>query len=318
MLVSRPSRSRGFTIVEMLVVIGVIALLIGLLLPALSGARKRAAKTKELTQLRQIGQAWNMYANYNDGFALPGYVDPEVQGIPSDANYGSSWKVSYDFPDHTDIPPETAAPWTWRLLSYLDYDHELVHGYLDEPEPPIFAFNNPDLDTAELYEEAQEMAVSPAFGYNANYIGGWWEMADVDGQMLPRSRFTDVESNEGRRVSVVSRRIANIRRSAEVLTFCSAAVRDVGLHKRTEADSLGSHYVVPPFLAQASLWQGGQGDPFAIQVLEPQTAAPAGRHTGNVAVLYADGHVNAVSPSGMLDLRLWIDAADRNDFRHFP
>ncbi|MGH7178511.1 MAG: prepilin-type N-terminal cleavage/methylation domain-containing protein [Tepidisphaeraceae bacterium] len=65
---SRTLNERGFSLVELLVVIGIIGYLIALLLPALSGARQAALRTQCAANLRQIGYAFESYSIENNGW----------------------------------------------------------------------------------------------------------------------------------------------------------------------------------------------------------------------------------------------------------
>src|SRR5882672_4836706 len=62
---------RGFTLVELMVAIGIIAVLMSILLPAVSRVRKHAYTVKCSNNLRTFGQAWQLYANGNRGTCVP-------------------------------------------------------------------------------------------------------------------------------------------------------------------------------------------------------------------------------------------------------
>jgi prepilin-type N-terminal cleavage/methylation domain-containing protein/prepilin-type processing-associated H-X9-DG protein len=85
---NRQNSRPGFTLVELLVVVGIIAILVALLVPVLTKARKAANATNCLSNLRSMGQAWTIYISENKTH-LPYYLW-HTPGTP-DIAWGGYW-----------------------------------------------------------------------------------------------------------------------------------------------------------------------------------------------------------------------------------
>ena len=119
----RKSRQVGFTLVELLVVIGIIAVLIGMLLPSLQKAQAQARTVQCQSNLRQIGQMLTIYVNDSKGWMYP-------PGLGSGKPKDQRWPV-FVFKPAVYNPPVMVCPSDpdpAEQHSYILNDHLYANG----------------------------------------------------------------------------------------------------------------------------------------------------------------------------------------------
>jgi prepilin-type N-terminal cleavage/methylation domain-containing protein/prepilin-type processing-associated H-X9-DG protein len=173
-MLNRTSARRGFTLIELLVVIAIIALLVSILLPALSRVRELARSVVCLSQIRQIGMGSLNYADENKSYFIAGHVQ-----INQGALYYYVWPGAYR--QHMDDETEAVfnCPAADKTLYWYptynprhntilrsrptpDWDHRPTRFGYHEDEVPIMSH--------EVREANGTQQIGFSYGYNESGV----------------------------------------------------------------------------------------------------------------------------------------------------
>ena len=267
---------KGFTLIELLVVISIIALLVGILLPALGAARKSAQRVKSLSNVRQIGTAAYGYAADNKDVWIPHKTSF------NNILYLIAANPAFAAPNYN---PGSGPGFWWSSL--------MVHsGYLSGGE----AFVCPSLESDRLHFLEEDVKSSDFFrghaspiwgdvhyGYNALFLGGSMGM---DALMSPRlAKGLPANNGDANYISASALKplsVDAVRSNSQTIAFADS---------KNYAAELGggSNYgnIYPWLKGQV----GGVSYLFpAYDPIESQTGFTDARHQNSINVFWADGH----------------------------
>jgi prepilin-type N-terminal cleavage/methylation domain-containing protein len=284
---SHRPRDRGFTLVELLVVISVIALLIGILIPTLGAARMNARKVQDLGVARQLMLAYNLYADDHRSMVLFGFRrnDPET-GQPVRA-YDANGKA---------ITGLAAQRYPWRLMPYLDYSLTYLYQSLDDYEAD---FINPSFDFT------YEFSAAPSFGLNQGFIGG---SSDSDGTPSIEHPRTAQTFGDGWYV----RRLSDPPHPERLITFATAFGRSATIYNE---DLNGNYKITPPFV-HARAWRSSPPDDSMVSSGEVGNIDL--RYGGQAVVGFFDTHAATLDWAELQDMRRWAPEAETADWTLQP
>ncbi|MEM1011811.1 MAG: type II secretion system protein [Planctomycetota bacterium] len=297
---------RGFTLVELLVVIGIIALLVGILLPVLGNARASASQVRALSDVRQLLVAHQFYRLEHEGRVPLAYPPDELEGEPFQTEFeGFTWAGL------------EARRYPIRLVAYLEDVWEIVYSgrYFPDPDNPSAVY---------------DLGVAPTYGINAVFVGGSGDFRERGFVNLGKASF-DFSSNskyiagggpDGPSFMTpnVNRHVVfretEVREPSSLIVFADAKLRGGPF-----SSGDGYNNVHGP-ISNGQLWElepDPEGGRDTIKVVGFRAiGVPEGRFGKGAAVGFFDGHAESRFPDELTDMRLWANWADSETYDFVP
>lgn len=262
-------RASGFTLIELLVVISIIALLVGILLPALGKARGTAKTSACLSNVRQVGIASQAYvADNKDYYVLFSYV---LNYQPYLSNSLSSGAL----PNGGTVPTDQRYLWTNKLVE---------DGFL----PGMTAYICPTLETTnDDFMDAMTASVHPQWKRDT---GDWYKvhygMNLYMGTMLPGGNGSGINPLAYPDLAVRSPSASIIRNPSETIYFADSKNRAMETGSPAYGNTFG--YSAGETAGIAYLYPGAESSP-----TRSYGHADA-RHNSAINVAFADGHAESM------------------------
>lgn len=272
----------GFTLVELLVVVAILAGLLAAMLPVIAKAREASARAREIAAARTLVGAWQQYAQDAGGALLPGYRS----GLPAyDAN-------------HNPIASQTigvaANRWVWRLAPYIGHD---MHGiFLGDHERVLR-----ELEATDLSNYLYQSSVFPSLGLNSVWLGGDESFGGFNSAFLTTfGKF-------------YATRLSEINQPANMVVFGSARGQDSSpFGGGVEGVAEGFFRIRSPNFDNR-VWSA------AYDAADPASWGNlSARHGGEIVAGFADGHAESRSPESLDDMRMWAPNADAAGWKLTP
>lgn len=289
-------RRRGYTLVELMVVLAIIGILLAVAGGGLIMARRAAVQTSVSNNLRQVGLAWTQYNTASRGRFVPGWMSRDAQ---------RDRRSVLAYPDTTLIPPapafaadqpNIAGPWTWRIIPYLGNDIATLLTGEDRNLLPVLDY--------EQYGE--QVAFQPAFAYNGWYVGGHYTVPAGENRAV--LSFSSARLGNRIKDNVVAESLGRMAHPSKIIVFMPGA-RMGAPRAYTVTDEFAPPWfeVTPPFLADQEMWRVLTPDD--VETYFDDVAVPRLGQGMDAPIFHADGHIDTHALNVLKNQDMWIDAA---------